>query len=65
MFNVHLPYSGNIVYFDAGDGNGSYDRILKSVLNVQYQGWHYWTFTKNATTGIMNIYLCSVKPRSL
>jgi len=60
MLQVHLPYSGNIVYFDAGDGVGEsvdYDRINKTASNSEYQGWHHWVFTKNATNGTMYIYL--------
>jgi hypothetical protein len=54
--NVHLPWSNSIVYFDAGDGVG-YDRIAKTASNSEYQGWHHWVFTKNATNGTMYIYL--------
>jgi hypothetical protein len=27
------------------------------LTSSQWQGWHFWTFTKNATTGLMEIYL--------
>ena len=60
ILQVHLPFSSNIVYFDAGDGVGEavdYDRINKTVSNSEYQGWHHWVFTKNATNGTMYIYL--------
>jgi hypothetical protein len=57
MLQVHLPYSGNIVYFDAGDGVTGYDRINKTASNSEYRGWHHWSFTKNATNGTMYIYL--------
>ncbi|MSX71161.1 MAG: hypothetical protein F2752_06285, partial [Actinobacteria bacterium] len=56
MMNIHLPWSPAIVYWDAGDGN-SYDRINISVSNAQYQGWHYWAFTKDVIAQTMNIYL--------
>ena len=55
LLNVHLPWSNNTVYFDKG--GASYDRISKSVSNSEYQGWHYWAFTANASTGSMKIYL--------
>ena len=56
LLNVHLPWSNSTVYFDKG-GDPSYDRIFKSVSNSEYQGWHYWAFTANASTGSMKIYL--------
>jgi len=57
MLQVHLPWTSNVVYFDAGDGVGGYDRINKTASNSEYQGWHHWVFTKNATNGTMYIYL--------
>ena len=57
MLQVHLPWSDNTVYFDAGDGVAGYDRIDKTASNSEYQGWHHWVFTKNATNGTMYIYL--------
>jgi hypothetical protein len=55
--NIHLPFSNGIVYWDAGDSTG-YDRIEKLATANQYKGaWNHWVFTKNATTGVMNIYL--------
>ena len=62
ILNVHLPWSNSEVFFDKGYGGGSpsYDRINKSVSNSEYQGWHYWAFTANASTGKMKIYLDSV-----
>ena len=59
VLNVHLPWHDSVVYFDAG-GN-TYDRIYKAVTNSQYQGWHYWAFTKNSTTGEMKIFLDGIK----
>lgn len=60
MLNIHLPFSDSILYFDAGDGSGglstSYDRISKTVLASEYQGWNYWCFTKNSVSGVMNVY---------
>ncbi|MBU61927.1 MAG: hypothetical protein CMI26_05445 [Opitutae bacterium] len=53
---VHLPYNGGVTW-DVGNGGGSYDRISKSALASEVEGsWVHWAFTKNATTGFMNIY---------
>lgn len=58
ILNIHLPWSDNVVYWDAGQSAGSYDRINTAALsNSQWQGWHFWGFTKNASTGVMEIYL--------
>lgn len=54
--NVHLPWS-SIVYFDCGTDNSTFDRISKSSSGVTVTDWHMWTFTKNASTGSMKIYL--------
>jgi hypothetical protein len=58
VLNIHLPWSNQRVYWDAGDATG-YDRIDKEVDDIdQYKDvWNHWAFTKNATTGVMNIYL--------
>lgn len=50
--NVHLPWSNVNIYFDCGG-----DRLSQAASNANYQGWHYWCFTKNASTGAMVIYL--------
>jgi len=56
--NVHLPWNNNDVYFDCGYSAGGYDRIQKTATAAEQGGqWNHWTFTKNATTGVMNIYL--------
>jgi hypothetical protein len=62
IMNVHLPWGNSEVTFDKGFGGSSpfYDRIVKSVSNSEYQGWHHWAFTANASTGSMKIYLDSV-----
>ena len=65
ILSVHLPHNGNTVYFDKGTTPGSgqsgpgnqYDRINKNATNAEYQGWHHWDFTANASTGSMKIYL--------
>lgn len=57
--NVHLTWSNSTVYFDAGGTTSTtgYDRLQKTALSTEYLGWHYWVFIKNATTGVMQIYL--------
>lgn len=58
VLNVHLPWSDNVVYWDAGHNQtSSYDRINKSAGTASEGGWHHWAFVKNATTGSMQIYL--------
>ena len=58
VLNAHVPWSDGSVYWDAGNIGGSYDRISKAANASDYEGkWSYWTFTKNAATGKMNIYL--------
>jgi hypothetical protein len=60
ILNVHLPWGNSNVYWDAGDGSG-YDRINKKASSAEYQNaWNHWVFTKNASTGLMNIYLNGV-----
>lgn len=61
QLNLHIPW-GSSVYFDCGNVNGSYDRIEKPYAtdNVIKGVWNHWAFTKNATTGVMNIYLNGV-----
>ena len=59
LLNIHLPFIGNNIFFDAGNGSGnvgSFDRIFKNATNAEYQGWHYWAFTKNSVAGTMRIY---------
>ena len=60
--NIHLPWSDNTVYFDCGNSGGTYDRINTAALSAsQWQNsWHYWVFTKNVTTGTMQIFLDGV-----
>ena len=52
--NIHLPWSNNTIYWDCGN---PFNRIQKYATDAEYQGWHYWVFTKNASTGNMSIYL--------
>ena len=59
VLSIHLPWgtgSGNVVW-DVGNQGGSYDRTSKTASAAEVAGsWVHWTFTKNATTGFMNIY---------
>ncbi|MBK6520927.1 MAG: T9SS type A sorting domain-containing protein [Sphingobacteriaceae bacterium] len=56
--NIHFPWSDNSMYFDAGFSSGNFDRINKGATVTEIGGqWNHWTFTKNATTGNMRIYL--------
>jgi hypothetical protein len=58
IINIHLPWNDSVVYWDAGNSGGTFNRINTSTLTTaQKTGWHNWTFTKNALTGNMNIYL--------
>jgi Concanavalin A-like lectin/glucanases superfamily/Peptide-N-glycosidase F, C terminal/Secretion system C-terminal sorting domain len=55
--NIHLPWSNGQMYWDCG-GNPDYDRINKVATASEYGGqWNHWAFVKNATTGVMQIYL--------
>ncbi|MBK7796934.1 MAG: T9SS type A sorting domain-containing protein [Saprospiraceae bacterium] len=57
QINIHLPWSNSSIYWDCGYSGGSYDRIEKASSSSEFSGqWTNWTFTKNARTGIMNIY---------
>jgi hypothetical protein len=58
ILQVHLPYVGpDFVYFDAGNGISTFDRIQKVPAANEYQGWHHWVFTKNAVDQTMYVYL--------
>ncbi len=55
--NIHLPWGNSQVYWDCGS-DGNYDRINKTADASNFKNkWNHWAFTKNATTGIMRIYL--------
>tara|TARA_Y100000385_G_scaffold48309_2_gene44886 strand:- start:64295 stop:66988 length:2694 start_codon:yes stop_codon:yes gene_type:complete len=57
-FNIHLPWSNSIVYFDCGNTGSSSDRINKAATEDEFEGqWQHWAFTKNTTSGEMKIYL--------
>ncbi|MFM9051627.1 MAG: peptide-N-glycosidase F-related protein [Bacteroidota bacterium] len=56
--NIHLPWSDQSVYWDCGANGGSFDRINRQASPADYKGrWTHWAFTKNATTGVMKIFL--------
>jgi hypothetical protein len=53
--SLHLPWSDGNVYWDCGS---PFNRIVKTVSSsADYLGNHHWVVSKNATTGIMRIYL--------
>jgi len=58
VLNAHLPWSDGNIYWDAGTSLvGTYDRIYHAANVADYENnWHYWTFTKNCSTGSMKIY---------
>ncbi len=56
--NIHMPWSNSDVYWDCGNDGSGYDRISKTATAQEIAGrWNFWAFTKNAVTGVMNIYL--------
>ncbi len=56
--NVHMPWGDGTVYWDCGNDGGGYDRISKfSDEFDEIKKWNHWTFTKNANTGFMRVYL--------
>lgn len=58
VLNCHLPWSDSNVYWDAGNNGSGYDRLNKSANATMFKGaWNNWAFTKDASTGVMNIYL--------
>jgi hypothetical protein len=52
--NIHLPWGDGNLYWDVGR---PFNRVYKAVSSSELTGPHHWVFTKNASTGIMNIYL--------
>ncbi|MFM9004320.1 MAG: LamG domain-containing protein, partial [Flavobacteriales bacterium] len=56
IFNIHMPWSNNNIYFDAGDETG-YDRINQAASATEIDGeWNHWAFVKDQTSGQMFIY---------
>ena len=46
IINIHIPWSDSIVYWDAGNSGGTYNRINTATLTLaQKTGWHHWAFT--------------------
>ncbi len=57
VLNVHAPWSNGRIYWDGG-WDGGYDRIDKQANTADYEGrWNHWTFVKDASLGVMQIYL--------
>lgn len=58
QLNIHMPWNSD-VYFDCGYVGSTFDRLQKPYgsASVIKDVWNHWTFTKNATTGVMNVYL--------
>jgi hypothetical protein len=58
QLNVHLPWSNSRIFWDCGTDAAGLDRIDKLAPDSVFEGrWNYWTFTKNALTGSMKIFL--------
>jgi hypothetical protein len=56
ILNIHMPWSDNNVYFDAGVSSG-YDRINKTMSTSEMDNtWNHWAFVKKQSTGEMFIY---------
>jgi hypothetical protein len=57
ILNIHLPWSNDNIYWDAGQGTG-YDRIQKTATAAADvdNAWHHWAFVKKTSTGQMLIY---------
>ena len=52
--SIHLPWGDGGVYWDCGR---PFNRIAKATTLAERTGVHHWVFTKNPSTGVMNIYL--------
>ena len=56
IMNIHMPWSNNNVYWDAGNQTG-YDRINKAMSASEIDNeWNHWAFVKKQSTGEMFIY---------
>lgn len=56
IVNIHMPWSNNNMYFDAGISSG-YDRINKTMTSAEMDNsWNHWAFVKKQNTGEMFIY---------
>jgi hypothetical protein len=52
--SIHLPWSDGTISWDCGR---PFNRISKATTLAERSGVHHWVFTKNPSTGVMNIYL--------
>ena len=58
VLNIHLPWTGGTVIWDAGNEGALYDRVDKVAQPSDYSGgWNHWVFTKDSNTGEMQIFL--------
>ena len=56
ILNIHMPWSNNNIYWDAGNQTG-YDRINKTMSASEIDNnWNHWAFVKKQSTGQMFIY---------
>jgi hypothetical protein len=56
VLNIHMPWSNNNIYWDAGNHTG-YDRINKPMSAAEIDNnWNHWAFVKMQSTGQMFIY---------
>lgn len=56
ILNIHMPWSNNNIYWDAGNQTG-YDRINKPMAAGEIDNnWNHWAFVKKQSTGQMFIY---------
>jgi hypothetical protein len=56
IMNIHMPWSNNNLYWDAGDESG-FDRINKAMTTNEMDNvWNHWAFVKKQSTGEMFIY---------
>lgn len=56
ILNIHMPWSNNNLYWDAGNQTG-YDRINKAMSTNEIDNvWNHWAFVKKQSTGEMFIY---------
>lgn len=56
ILNIHLPWSNNNIYFDAGDETG-YDRINQVATAAELDNsWVHWAFVKDQASAQMFIY---------
>jgi hypothetical protein len=58
VLNVHIPWGDTKLYWDAGNDNGSFDRISKGMAASERAGnWNHVAFVKNVKTGSLKVYL--------